>query len=154
MYQNFKHSPEGMRPASGLASCYFWCTHDGELPQVVGDDSEDYRELLEELAPNQHEIRLRPSFKVIEGPPQSEDEGSHAISSAFVYKILLSSETMEKQDREGNFTSFHYEFERHFGDCKFNFICPSMLPSGQECRDMGIQVSVQFYEVGGFLKYI
>ena len=56
-----------MIPTSGMASCYFWCTHNGDLPQVVGDGSKDYTELLEELAPKQHEIKLRPSFLVTQG---------------------------------------------------------------------------------------
>ena len=129
-----------MTPASGMASCYFWCTHDGNLPQVEGVPlpggrtfgSEEYRELLEELAPKQHEISLRPT--------QMEGKGGHAISTAFVYKISLSAENLEKINGEGNFSEFQYEFERHFSDCKFNFVCPSM--SGQGCRDMWFQVRV------------
>ena len=129
-----------MAPTPGMVSCYFWCTLDGELPKVVGDGSKDYSELLDELTLKQHEIRLRPSFVVTHGIPQTQDRTSLAISSAFVYKISLSSETLEKQGGDGDYSKFQFVFERHFSDCKFNFICPSMSPD-QGCSDMWFQVS-------------
>ena len=132
--------------ASRALSCFFWCTKDGDLPQVLGNGSVDYVDLLEELAPKQHPIQLRPSFLVNEEKPQSggwEGGGGHtAISSVNVYRILISSDTLVEQEGGGggNNSQFYHEFERHFSDCRFNLICPSMSERG--CRKMGFQVEV------------
>ena len=132
----------GVAAASGVVACFFWCTPDGDLPRVSGNGSVDYADLVEQLSPKQHAIQMRPSFLVTGENPPSESGGRTAVSSVNVYKILISSDTLDKQGEggEGQNSQFYHEFERHFSDCRFNLICPSISERG--CRKMGLQVEV------------